>query len=240
MPKRNEFGQPLWLKKLIFQIMGNFTRRRLIGFNSLEVTGSDVLLNLPQENVLFVSNHETIFTDVIATYHVFFATLSGQLNSIQKRGYLKDPKLNVYFVAARETMNRGLLPKIFKLAGAVTVDRTWKDGDNLINRKVNLDDTKTIGEAIKNGWVITFPTGTTSKGAPVRKGTAHIIKQYQPAVVPVRINGFREAFDKTGLKIKRKGVSLSIDFGKPIHIDFEKDSINEVVKSIEDKISQNE
>jgi len=237
MPKRNEFGQPLWLKRLIFQIMGNLTRRRLIGFNDLKVTGSEILLNLPDENVLFVSTHQTIFTDVIATYHVFFSTLSGQVNSIRKRGYLRRPKLNVYFVAARETMNRGLIPKIFKLAGAVTVERTWKDGENLIKREINLDDTKTIGEAIKNGWVITFPTGTTSKGAPVRKGTAHIIKQYQPTVVPVKIDGFREAFDKTGLKVIKKGVNLSINFGDPIKIDFEEDSIDKIVDSISETIT---
>lgn len=184
-----------------------------------------------------MSAHETIFTDVIATYHVFFATLAGQTNSIKKRGYLRNPKLNVYFVAARETMNRGLLPKIFKLAGAVTVERTWKEGDSLITRDVNLDDTKTIGEAIENGWVITFPTGTTSKGAPIRKGTAHIIQQYQPVVVPIKIKGFREAFDKTGLKVKKKGISLSIDFGQPLHIDLANESIDELVRKIEVSIS---
>jgi len=237
MSKRNEFGQPLWLKKLLFQIIGNLTRKRLVGFNKLKVSGSEVLLNLPTENVLFVSNHETIFTDVIATYHVFFSTLSGQIDSIQKRGYLKKPKLNVYFVAARETMNKGLLPKIFKLAGAVTVERTWKEGDNLIKREVNLADTKTIGAAIKSGWVITFPTGTTAEGAPVRKGTAHIIKQYQPIVVPIKISGFREAFDKTGLKVKKKGVNLSIDFGAPLEIDFKEDSFKKIVKKIEGNIS---
>ena len=233
MPQKNEFGQPLWLKKKIFQIIGHLTRKRLVGFNDLKVSGTEVLLELPQDNVLFVSNHETIFTDVIATYHVLFSTLAGQIDSIQKRGYLRNPKLNLYFVAARETMSKGFLLKIFKLAGAVLVDRTWKEGNSLITRKVNPEDTKTIGKAIKSGWVITFPAGTTSKGAPVRKGTAHIIKQYEPIVVPIKIDGFREAFDKSGLKVKKKGVKLSLAFGNPIKIDFERDKVKKIVEKIE-------
>jgi len=238
MAQKNVFGQSLWLKKKVFQIMGNLTRKRLLKTNNISIEGSEILLNLPDRNVLFISNHQTIFTDVIAMYHAMFATLNGQLNSIEKNNYLKKPKLNVYFVAASETMKDGLLPKIFAMAGAVTIDRTWKKGEELIEREVNLDDTKSIGIAIRDGWVVTFPQGTTKEGAPVRKGTAHIIKQYRPIVVPVRVDGFRKAFDKTGLKNLEKGVELSVTFGEPMRINYENYPVENLVEEISKAIGE--
>ncbi|GAB4231429.1 MAG: lysophospholipid acyltransferase family protein [Ekhidna sp.] len=232
MAKKNVFGQSLWLKKKVFQIMGRVTRSWLLETNNLNISGAEVLTELPENRVLFIANHQTIFTDVIAMFHVFFSTLNGQVNTIEKNNYLKDPKLNLYFVAARETMEKGFLPKIFALAGAVTVDRTWRQGEAMIQREVNPDDTKSIGMAIEDGWVVTFPQGTTREGAPVRKGTAHIIKQYEPIVVPVRVDGFRKAFDKTGLKKLEKGVDLSLKFGQPLKIDYENVSVEALVKHI--------
>lgn len=232
MPAKNVFAQSLWLKKKVFQVMGRVTRSWLLTTNNLSISGSKVLTELPNSNVLFVANHQTIFTDVISMYHVFFATLNGQVDSIEKNNYLKDPKLNLYFVAARETMEKGLLPKVFAMAGAVSIDRTWRKGEEMVKREVNPDDTKSIGMAIEDGWVVTFPQGTTREGAPVRKGTAHIIKQYQPVVVPVRVDGFRKAFDKTGLKKLEKGVDLSVQFGEPLAIHYQEDSVEEIVKKI--------
>jgi len=52
--------------------------------------------------------------------------------------------------------------------------------------------------------------------APVRKGTASLIKAFNPIVVPVKIDGFNKAFDKKGLKFKERGVQLSVIFGKPM------------------------
>lgn len=231
MPK-NVFDQSLKTKSRVFKIMGRVTRSWLLKANNLTITGSKVLTTLPDKNILFVVNHQTIFTDVIAMYHAIFSTLNGQVDSIKKSSYLRKPKLNLYFVAARETMEKGFLPKIFAMAGAVSVDRSWRKGDDMVKREVNLDDTKTIGLAIEDGWVVTFPQGTTRVGAPVRKGTAHIIKQYQPIVVPVRVDGFRKAFNKTGLKKIEKGVELSVKFGEPVDIDYEKDSIEDLVKKI--------
>lgn len=232
MPGKNIFGQSLWLKKKVYQIMGRVTRSWLLESNTLEITGSEVLQQLPDSKVLFIANHQTIFTDVIAMFHCFFATLNGQFNSIEKNDYLKDPKLNLYFVAARETMEKGILPKIFALAGAVSIDRTWRQGEEMIQREVNPDDTKSISMAIDDGWVITFPQGTTREGAPVRKGTAHIIKQYKPIVVPVRVDGFRKAFNKTGLKKLEKGVTLSLKFGEPLDLNHEKITVEELVEKI--------
>ncbi|SNT24458.1 hypothetical protein SAMN05421640_2913 [Ekhidna lutea] len=232
MAKKNVFGQSIWFKKKIFQTVGRLVRWYLLRPNKVVVSGSKILTEIPDMNVLFVANHQTIFTDVIAMFHAMFAALNGQVDSIEDWSYLKNPKVNVYYVAARETMEKGFLAKILALAGAVTVDRTWRKGDEMIKREVNPDDTKSIGMAIKDGWVVTFPQGTTRKGAPVRKGTAHIIKQHKPVVIPVRVDGFREAFDKTGIKRIKKGVTLSIKFGDPLDIDYENDSVEELVKKI--------
>lgn len=232
MGKKNVFGQSIWFKKKIFQTVGRLVLWHLLKPNKVVVSGSKVLTEIPEQNVLFISNHQTIFTDVIAMFHVMFASLNGQVDSIDDWSYLKNPKVNVYYVAARETMEKGFMPKILALAGAVSVDRTWRKGEEMIKREVNPDDTKSIGIAIKDGWVVTFPQGTTRKGAPIRKGTAHIIKQYQPIVVPVRVDGFRTAFDKTGLKRLNKGVELSLQFGQPLAIDYENDSIDTLVEKI--------
>ncbi|MCB0473201.1 MAG: 1-acyl-sn-glycerol-3-phosphate acyltransferase, partial [Flavobacteriaceae bacterium] len=59
-----------------------------------------------------------------------------------------------------------------------------------------------IGKALDDGWVITFPQGTTTPFKPIRRGTAFIIKEYQPIVIPVVIDGFRRSFDKKGLQVK--------------------------------------
>ena len=238
MPK-NIFGQSLWLKKKIFQTMGKITRSWLIRTNNLTISGSKILNELPDKKVLFVVNHQTIFTDVITIFHAIFAAQSGQIDSLERNNYLKNPKLNVYFIAARETMQKGILPKIFALAGAVTIDRTWRKGDEMVQRAVNPDDTKSIVMAINDGWVITFPQGTTRLGAPVRKGTGQIIKRHQPIVVPVRVDGFREAFDKTGLKKLKTNVDLSITFGQPLAIDYKNESAQDITEKIANAIGEN-
>ena len=61
---------------------------------------------------------------------------------------------------------------------------------------------KKIKLGLQCGWVISFPQGTTKAFAPIRKGTSHLITSENPIVVPVRINGFRRAFDKKGLLLK--------------------------------------
>ena len=75
--------------------------------------------------------------------------------------------------------------------------------------------------ALENNWVITFPQGTTKPFAPGRKGTALIIKQTKPIVIPVVINGFWRAFNKKGLKFKKKGSVLSVTFKEPFVIDYD-------------------
>jgi 1-acyl-sn-glycerol-3-phosphate acyltransferase len=46
-----------------------------IGFNELQIEGSEIIRNLPDTNVFFISNHQTYFADVVAMFHVFNASL---------------------------------------------------------------------------------------------------------------------------------------------------------------------
>jgi hypothetical protein len=48
-----------------------------------------------------------------------------------------------------------------------------------------------------------------------------IIKQTRPVVIPVVINGFWKAFNKTGLKLKKKGTRLTVKFKEPLAIDYD-------------------
>ncbi len=236
--KKNPFGHILFLKLWLIRIMGVLSHRRYRGFNELQIDGSEIIKDLPSTGVLFVSNHQTYFADVVSMFHVFNASLSGRKDSIENVGYLWKPKLNIYYVAAKETMESGLLPKIMAYAGAITVERTWRAKGEEVNRSVNPDDTKNIGVALEDGWVITFPQGTTKPFKPIRKGTAHIIKQYKPIVVPVVIDGFRRSFDKKGLRIKKRNILQSMEIKAPLEIDYENDSVEKIVEQLEYAIEQ--
>ena len=102
--KRNPFGHILLLKKLLIRFFGLISHNRYRKFNSLNIEGSEILRNLPDSGVLFISNHQTYFADVAAMFHVFNASLKGRSDTIKNVGYMWNPKLNVYYIAAGETM----------------------------------------------------------------------------------------------------------------------------------------
>lgn len=236
--KRNPFGHILFLKKWLIRVFGILTHRRYRGFNELQIDGSEIIRALPDRNVLFISNHQTYFADVVAMFHVFNASLKGREDSIKNIGYIWNPKLNIYYVAAKETMKEGLLPRILSYAGAITVERTWRAKGKEVKREVNPNDTENIRIALEDGWVITFPQGTTKPFKPIRKGTAHIIKQHKPVVVPIVIDGFRRAFDKKGLRMKKKGILQSFIIKEPLDIDYENESVESILEKIEYAIEQ--
>ena len=240
--KRNPFGHILFLKKWLIRIFAAITHRRYRGFNELQIDGSEIIKALPNTNVLFISNHQTYFADVVAMFHVFNASLSGRQDNIKNLGYIWQPKLNIYYVAAKETMQSGLLPRILSYAGAISVERTWRAGGKDVNEKekkdINPNDTENIKIALADGWVITFPQGTTKSFKPVRKGTAHIIKQHRPIVVPIVIDGFRRSFDKKGLRMKKKGILQTFTIKEPLDIDYDNDTIEEIVEKVEYAIEQ--
>ena len=236
--KKNIFGQYLFIKKWIIRIIGTLSHRRYHGYNDLQIEGSDILRNLPETNVLFISNHQTYFADVVAMFHVFNAALSGRDDNIKNVGYLWDPKLNLYYVAAKETMKSGFLPKIFAYAGSISIERTWRASGEDVNRQVKMSDISNINKALNDGWVITFPQGTTTPFKPIRKGTAHIIKRYKPIVVPIVIDGFRRSFDKKGIRIKKKNILQSMEIKAHLDIDYDVESIDQIVEKIEYAIEQ--
>ena len=238
--KRNPFGHILFIKKWLIRIFGLITHRRYRGFNELQIDGSEIIASLPDKNVLFISNHQTYFADVVAMFHVFNASLSGRHDTIKNVGYLWQPKMNIYYVAASETMKSGLLPRILSYVGSISVERTWRSGGKDVTEKrdVNPNDTENIRIALEDGWVITFPQGTTKSFKPVRKGTAHIIKQYKPIVVPIVIDGFRRSFDKKGLRLKKKNILQSFIIKEPLVIDYDNETVEQIVEKIEYAIEQ--
>jgi len=236
--KRNPFGHILFLKKWLIRIFGIVSHGRYRRFNNLQIEGSDIIRELPEKNVLFVSNHQTYFADVAAMFHVFNASLKGRENSIKNIGYIWQPKLNIYYIAASETMKSGLLPKIFAYVGSISIERTWRSAGKDVNRQVKMSDISNIKKALDDGWVITFPQGTTKPFKPIRRGTAHIIKTYKPVVIPIVIDGFRRSFDKKGLLIKKRNILQSMVIKPPMEIDYENETVEEIVKRIEFEIEQ--
>ncbi|MBE7630380.1 lysophospholipid acyltransferase family protein [Tenacibaculum piscium] len=236
--KRNPFGHLLFLKRLLIQLLGIVSHGRYRKFNELQIEGSDILRNLPDKNVLFISNHQTYFADVAAMFHVFNAALKGRDDTLKNIGYLWNPKLNIYYIAAGETMRAGLLPKIFAYAGSISVERTWRSKGKDVKRQVKMSDISNIRKALDDGWVITFPQGTTTPFKPVRRGTAHIIKTYKPVVVPIVIDGFRRSFDKKGLVIKKRNVLQSMVIKEPLEIDYENEEVASIIEKIEYAIEQ--
>ncbi len=236
--KQDPFGNALFIKKFLIRILALITHQRYQSFNKLEIEGSEIIRDLPETGVLFVSNHQTYFADVVAMVHVFNASLKGRVDSIKNVGYLWQPKLNIYYVAAAETMKSGLFPKILSYAGSVSIERTWRNKGENINRQVKMSDVSNIGKALNDGWLITFPQGTTTPFKPIRRGTAHIIKKNKPIVIPIVIDGFRRAYDKKGLQVKKRGVLQSMVIKKPLKIDYENDSVEKIVEQLQFAIEQ--
>lgn len=239
MLKRDAFGNLLIIKRTIIFYVGLIIYYRFNIANKTKVKGSEVLRNLPENGVLFVSNHQTYFADVAGMYQVFNHAKIGVYNRIDVFKTLFFPRLNVYFVAARETMKSGFLPRLFSYVGAVMVKRTWRAKGKDVERPVDPTDVDNIHRAIHNGWVITFPQGTTKPYVQGRKGTAHLIKETRPIVIPVVVNGFRRAFDKKGFFMKKKNVELTITFKEPMKLDYE-DSADDILRKVMLAIEQTE
>lgn len=235
--KKNIFGQRIFVKKNIIRLFGTIVYARFNWVHRPKVTGAEILNELPDKNVMIISNHQTYFADVSFFFHVIYSALAGRPNKISYPGYLRPRKHNIYYVAAEETMKSGFLPKMLALSGAVTVNRTWRANGQNVRRKVDRSETENIDKAIQDGWVITFPQGTTKPYSPGRKGTAILMKKHQPVVVPVVIDGFRRAFDKKGLKNKKKKSQLKMTIKPPLDIDYSK-TVEEIMDQIMHAIEQ--
>ena len=230
--KKNILGQSIFLKRIIIAVVGFITHKSFRSKN-FKIIGSQNLNDLPDNNVLFVSNHQTYFYDVIGMLHVFNSSVKGKIDSVKRPKYLFNPKTNLYFIAAVETMKNSLITKVLAYAGAILIQRSWRDSGEHINREVRSQDPSNINLALEDGWVITFPRGTTDKTKPVRKGTAHIIKNNSPTIVPIKLSGFSDVFQRNGLKVLNKKKSFSMEICEPVYGDICNKSIDEITLELE-------
>ncbi|MFC1670367.1 lysophospholipid acyltransferase family protein, partial [Spirochaetota bacterium] len=151
-----------------------------------------------------------------------------------------------YYIVALETAKMtGFLHRIFEWVGTVTITRTWRKGqENFDSTDLSLEQVKNdqekVQNAIKDGWVITFPQGTTTPFVKGRKGTARIIKEAKCIVVPVVVDNFAEAFHRSKpcrpLKFRTE---LSLRFKKPLNINYD-DSEETILEQIMEAIEQSE
>lgn len=227
------------IRKVIFMVVGVASYPGLALFNRLRISGAEHLKGLPKERVLFVSNHQTYFADVITFFQIFCAIKWGKKDRLGIPYYLLNPFTRVNYVAAVETMKDNLLSRLFLLAGGITVKRTWRAEGKDVRRGLDPSDTRKIVRALERNWVITFPQGTTRPFAPGRKGTALIIKVVRPIVIPIVISGFWRAFNKKGLKLKKRNTNLSVQFKAPLKIDYDA-SAEQIMDQIMDAVEQSQ
>lgn len=236
--RKDPFGNVIVLKRMLISILAVFTYGRLNIVNRMKIEGTEHLEKLPSRNVMFISNHQTYYADVMALYHIFSSVKWQFKNSIRWPLYFLVPRANMYYVAAEETMREsGLLPKIFSYTGAVTVRRAWRHKGKDVERGADRSAIFKIKKALDQGWVVNFPQGTTSPYAPVRRGVAQMIQKFEPIVIPVQINGFRRAFDKKGLYFRKRGSNLNVKFLPPLEYSSD-ESTEELLEKIRKAIGQ--
>src|SRR5512139_1086062 len=171
-----------WLRRGILAGFGvGFTVPYLATLNDVQVEGDGVLKKLPRRNVVFLANHQTYFLEALTFFDLVY---------VRHQFPLEEPVLR--FSAAEETMKKNLLTKIMTLAGGVTFRRSFREGGVDVQRPVDLDGVARVEEAIRDGWLLHFPAGTTKKGAPLRSGVSRLLHNTQAVALPLRVDGFRD------------------------------------------------
>jgi 1-acyl-sn-glycerol-3-phosphate acyltransferase len=171
-----------WLRRGLLAGFGvGFTVPYLAILNDVHVEGDGVLKDLPRRNVVFLANHQTYFLEALTFFDLVY---------VRHQFPLEDPVLR--FSAAEETMKKNLLTKLMTLAGGVTFRRSFREGGADVQRAVDLDGVSRVEEAIRDGWLLHFPAGTTRRGAPLRSGVSRLLHNRKAIALPVRIDGFRE------------------------------------------------
>jgi 1-acyl-sn-glycerol-3-phosphate acyltransferase len=149
--------------------------------NDVHVEGDEVLKDLPKRNVVFLANHQTYFLEAIAFFDLVY---------VRHKFPLEDPMCR--FSAAEETMKKNLLTKLMSFVGGVTFRRSFREGGVDVRRPVDLQGVERVEEAIRDGWLLHFPAGTTKKGAPLRSGVSRLLHHTKAVALPVRVDGFRD------------------------------------------------
>src|SRR5215213_7871135 len=140
------------VRKIVYAIVGIFSYPGIAVINKLKISGTEHIEGLPRNNVLFVSNHQTYFADVITFLHIFCAVKWRKRNKLGVPYYLLNPFTNVYYVAAEETMKDSWLTKLLAIGGALTVRRTWKKEGTETRRGLDPSDTRKIERALSTSW----------------------------------------------------------------------------------------
>lgn len=171
-----------WIRRGIIAGMGiGFSIPYFRLLNRVRATGDGILESLPRKNVVFLSNHQTYFLEAIAFFDLVY---------VRHRLPLENPLTR--FSAATETMKQNPLTQIFTKAGGVTFRRSFREGGKEVKRSVDFEGVAKLEEAIADGWLLHFPTGTTQKGAALRPGVAQLLHRTGAVAVPVRVDGFRD------------------------------------------------
>ena len=180
--------------------------------NNIEYDNVELLDSLPDKNVMFVSNHRTYVMDTAIIYRKMIT--SGK-HSIWR------PKTNISVLIAKETLD--ILPhkRLLEYSGCIPIKRQWRDGEEDRERGIDVAAVKKTLRALKDGWLLNFPTGTTNPEAYVRPGTASYVKKTKPVVVPVHLDGVYECFGQKGIKsLNNTPQELKVIFKDPLDIDY--------------------
>lgn len=171
-----------WVRRGLIASLGlGFTIPYFRFLNRVHAEGEGLLNDLPRRGVVFLSNHQTYYTEALAFFDLVYV----------RHGFpLEDPMLR--FSAAEETMRKNVLTSLLKKAGGVTFRRSFREGGVDVRRPVDLEGVARVEEAIRAGWLLHFPAGTTKRGAPLRAGVAQLLHRTKAVAVPVRIDGFRD------------------------------------------------
>ncbi len=181
--------------------------------NEVLVEGDEILDDLPRKNVVFLANHQTYFMEAIAFFDLIY---------VRHQLPLEDPMLR--FSAAEETMKKNLFTALMKMAGGVTFRRSFREGGADIERAVDSEGAARVAKAIRRGWLLHFPAGTTQQGAQLRPGVARLLHETRATAVPVRVDGFRDLllhrqlpgklFRKCSIRL-HKTLSLDAFYARP-------------------------
>jgi 1-acyl-sn-glycerol-3-phosphate acyltransferase len=220
-----------WLRRGLLTGFGvGFTVPYLAILNDVQVEGDGVLKELPRRNVVFLANHQTYFLEALAFFDLVY---------VRHQFPLEDPLLR--FSAAEETMKKNLLTKLMGLAGGVMFRRSFREGGVDVNRPVDMDGVARVEEAIRDGWLLHFPAGTTRKGAPLRSGVSRLLHSTKAVALPLRVDGFRDLllhkqvpgklFKRCSLKIHRP-LELDAFYEKP----YDREGGARLLRHLEDTI----
>lgn len=195
-----------WLRKYVYMGVKALTFLDFKFKTNLQIKGREYVEALPETGVVFVSNHETYYLDVLLMCDLLWT--SGDKSFFNIRD-------SIFFIAADETAKQSPLLKFHRASGTIPFRRQWKAGDELVNREADYEGMQKIKAALDEGWLINFPTGTTNPDAKMRDGTAKFLKKENPIVVPVKITGSGAAYGKRGILSKGFRMPITVEFFEP-------------------------